>query len=197
MRMVQKAAAALTAALLCATLLAGCMAPSSSSSAAASSAPAASASSAPADSASSGGASDSASSAAASGAASGSLTAYSPDDVKKLLDEAAGYESDTAGGSLQSAIVAADLVRYAAEHDTPATVTDDAKAWADGLEDGKKETVRLNWPNIHKAAKDIIADPAGQGDLLNSAGVTDDFTKKDLSRAGDFIDALDAHIGKL
>ena len=67
----------------------------------------------------------------------------------------------------------------------------DAADWMAGLTADQKSLVALNWPGILSTAESIAADPAAEADLLDTAGITTDFTKVDLTGAADALKALD------
>lgn len=111
---------------------------------------------------------------------------------KEVLDGFISYGADTAGGSLKSARAAAALVVYLRDGDIPA---DAAADWRTGLSEEQEALLVLNWPDILANAKAICTDPAGQADLLASAGVDTDFTEMELDGVPEKLDVLDGVLG--
>ena len=189
-----KMMAAVAALALSATLLAGCASTGNTSSSASGSS--ASTATSEATSSSSMATADSASSATADSAPM-AATGYDSEKMKTVLNEFVSYEADTAGGSLKAAMAAADLTKYVAESGADATdkMTADVQSWKDALTDEQKTVLKMNWPMIRDTAKSLAEDAAGQKDLLESAGVTTDFSKMDMSKVTAAVTSLDSVLG--
>lgn len=187
----------LTAALL-AALLTGCGAASSTASSATSSTSASSSAAsgsestpATSDSAASAASSDAVSGAAATDTVSPTLLPYSADALHTALNELTAFDGGTAGTSLKSASAAGALVAFAAQSGkAPATLAADAQSWYDGLDEAQRTTADNNWAGVLSTARAIVEDPAQQAELLDNAGVAEDFTMMDLQNVGGWLDAL-------
>ena len=112
---------------------------------------------------------------------------------KEVLDGFVSYGADTAGGSLKSARAAAALVVYLRDDDITA---DTAADWRTGLSAEQEALLELNWPGILANAKAICEDPAGQADLLASAGVDTDFAAMELGDVPGKLNVLDGVLGE-
>lgn len=184
MRIVKPAALA-AAAVLCAALLTACTAASSSAAASPSPSPSmtpetsATASPAPGDAAATG----------ADAAAAG----YTAAGLNLVLDGCITYGDGTAGSSLKAAIAANDLVRYTAQYGKGHSeeIETDAEAWYNGLDDGQRSQMDANWPGVCNTARAITDAPENAEGLLQSAGVTTDFSGVDLDTAAACITVLD------
>lgn len=182
--------AAVAALSLSAALLAGCASSSSSSMAS---------STATSEAGSASSATSEAGSSSAAAASDAAAPGYDSAKVTALLDKTISYEADTAGGSLHAASAAADLVSYLSANgaDNSDKLVADAQTWMNGLSDEKKAVLKMNWPTIRDTAKSIATDAAGQADMLDSAGVTTDFTKMDLSKVTAAVESLDSVLGAM
>lgn len=98
-----------------------------------------------------------------------------------VLNGCIAYEVDSAGGSLKTAIAAADLVVFLAGDFVPDDLPGETDAWHQALDDDDRATMDANWPGVYRCAQDICADPAAQQGLLDDAGVTTDFSAMDLT----------------
>lgn len=180
----KKTLAILTALTLSAALLAGCSAGGSAkTSAAPSTTPSAAVTTAPETQTPS-------PAATATPAAS-----YSKDDLKAALDGCVSYEADSAGGSLKAASAAAALVTFSAQNasqDNLDAISADLNDWYSGLTDTEKTQLKANWSDLYTDAQNLVADPAGQADLLSDAGVTTDFSKMDLTNGISLCNMIDS-----
>jgi len=189
-------------AALCAAILAGCGNSGSSSSATSSSSTAASTEATGEEASSNGAASGSAPSDTASSGSTAPDTAavmepeYDPTDLLAAFDSGVGYEADTAGGSLKTAMAAAALVQVVAERGTPQDLETVASNWRDGLDETKRQVLTANWTSISEMARQIAKDPASQSGTLSTAGVTTDFSTMDLSKVSAALDTLDGVFGE-
>ncbi len=188
---------ALTAALaLCAALLAGCggkddadTQPSASPSAAPD------ASMAPDSGADPDGADPGTSARPDGTGAAGDSTGYDAAGLAGVLDGVIAPTASTAGGSLQTAMAAGDLVRFAAGATGAATLGADTQAWLDGLDDAGRQALMTNWAAVRDTARSIAADYEGQKGMLESAGVQFDFSTLDMSGVEAFLNTLDSVLG--
>lgn len=115
-------------------------------------------------------------------------TADTTDAQLAVLNGFVDFAADTAGGSLKTARAAADLVEYLSSADIDETTATD---WMAGLTQDQLALLELNWSDILYKAQNIVSDPAGQADLLASAGVSADFETMELSAVPDKLAALD------
>lgn len=109
-----------------------------------------------------------------------------------VLNGCIAYEVDSAGGSLKTAIAAADLVVYLAEEDVPADLGGETAAWQDSLDEGNRATLDANWPGVYACAEGICQDLDSQQGLLDDAGVTTDFAAMDLTEVPEQLDVMNA-----
>ena len=107
-----------------------------------------------------------------------------------VLNGCIAYEVDSAGGSLKTAIAAADLVVYLAEEDVPADLGGETAAWQQGLDESSQATLDANWPGVYACAEGICQDLDSQQGLLDDAGVTTDFSAMDLTEVPAQLDAM-------
>lgn len=98
-----------------------------------------------------------------------------------VLNGCIAYEVDSAGGSLKTAIAAADLVVFLAGDSVPDDLPGETDAWHQALSADDRTTMDANWPGVYRCAQDICTDPAAQQGLLDDAGVTTDFSAMDLT----------------
>lgn len=98
-----------------------------------------------------------------------------------VLNGCIAYEVDSAGGSLKTAIAAADLVVFLAGDLVPEDLAGETQAWQADLSTDDRATMDANWPGVYRCARDICDDPAAQQGLLDDAGVTTDFSAMDLT----------------
>ena len=112
-----------------------------------------------------------------------------------VLDSMTEYGPGEAGGSLKTAASSAALADWceenAAEAGQPA-MEQALKAWLDGVGADKAERFWLNWPGVDAQARAIIADPAAQKELLESAGTALGHTCYTLERYELFADVVTA-----
>ena len=109
-----------------------------------------------------------------------------------VLNGCIAYEVDSAGGSLKTAIAAADLVVYLAEEDVPADLGGETAAWQDSLDADSQATLDANWPGVYACAEGICQDLDSQQGLLDDAGVTTDFSAMDLTDVPEQLDVMNA-----
>lgn len=109
-----------------------------------------------------------------------------------VLNGCIAYEVDSAGGSLKTAIAAADLVVYLAEEDVPADLGGETAAWQDSLDEDNRATLDANWPGVYACAEGICQDLDSQQGLLDDAGVTTDFAAMDLTEVPEQLDVMNA-----
>lgn len=109
-----------------------------------------------------------------------------------VLNGCIAYEVDSAGGSLKTAIAAADLVVYLAEEDVPADLGGETAAWQDSLDEDSQATLDANWPGVYTCAEGICQDLDSQQGLLDDAGVTADFAAMDLTDVPEQLDVMNA-----
>ena len=109
-----------------------------------------------------------------------------------VLNGCIAYEVDSAGGSLKTAIAAADLVVYLAEEDVPADLGGETAAWQDSLDEDNRATLDANWPGVYACAEGICQDLDSQQGLLDDAGVTTDFSAMDLTEVPEQLDVMNA-----
>lgn len=109
-----------------------------------------------------------------------------------VLNGCIAYEVDSAGGSLKTAIAAADLVVYLAEEDVPADLGGETAAWQQSLDADSQATLDANWPGVYACAEGICQDLDSQQGLLDDAGVTTDFAAMDLTDVPEQLDVMNA-----
>lgn len=107
-----------------------------------------------------------------------------------VLNGCIAYEVDSAGGSLKTAIAAADLVVFLAGDLVPEDLPGETRTWQQGLSADDQSTMDANWPGVYRCAQDICADPAAQQGLLDDAGVTTDFSTMDLTDVPEQLDDM-------
>lgn len=107
-----------------------------------------------------------------------------------VLNGCIAYEVDSAGGSLKTAIAAADLVVYLAGDFVPEDLSGETAAWQQTLSSDDQATMDANWPRVYTCAQDICEDPAAQQGLLDDAGVTTDFGAMDLTAVPEQLDTM-------
>ena len=107
-----------------------------------------------------------------------------------VLNGCIAYEVDSAGGSLKTAIAAADLVVFLAGDFVPEDLAGETQAWQNALDADDQATMDANWPRVYSCARDICEDPAAQQGLLDDAGVTTDFGSMDLTEVPAQLDAM-------
>ncbi len=130
------------------------------------------------------------------GTAQASGTAYSAEGLRKALSGLLDVAPDAAGGSLQTAQAAAALVEFAADCGTEtATLGADAQAWLDALTDAEREQVKQTWAGVRDRARAIHDDYEGSKDILADAGITADFSKLDMSGVDAFLNTVDSILG--
>lgn len=128
--------------------------------------------------------------------AEASGTAYSAEGLNKALDGMLTVENGTAGGSLQTAQSAAALVEFAAACGADsATLGADTKAWLDSLTDSQREDLKETWKNVCERAHGICDDYDGSKGILADAGVTTDFSALDMSGVDAFLNTVNSVIG--
>ena len=109
-----------------------------------------------------------------------------------VLNGCIAYEVDSAGGSLKTAIAAADLVVYLAEEDVPADLGGETAAWQQSLDESSQATLDANWPGVYARAEGICQDLDSQQGLLDDAGVTTDIAAMDLTEVPEQLDVMNA-----
>lgn len=109
-----------------------------------------------------------------------------------VLNGCIAYEVDSAGGSLKTAIAAADLVVYLAGEDVPADLGGETAAWQQSLDENSQATLDANWPGVYACAEGICQDLDSQQGLLDDAGVTTDFAAMDLTDVPEQLDVMNA-----
>ena len=107
-----------------------------------------------------------------------------------VLNGCIAYEVDSAGGSLKTAIAAADLVVFLAGDSVPEDLSGETAAWQNALSGDDQSTMDANWPGVYTCAQGICEDPAAQQGLLDDAGVTTDFSAMDLEEVPAQLDAM-------
>lgn len=106
------------------------------------------------------------------------------------LNRCIAFEMDSAGGSLKTAVAASEMVVYLAGDFVPEDLDGETRAWQAGLSGEDQATLDANWPAVYRCARQICEDPAAQQDLLDSAGVTTDFTAMDLTGVPEDLDTI-------
>ena len=129
---------------------------------------------------------------AESAPASAATAETSGKSLTVVLNGCIAYEVDSAGGSLKTAIAAADLVVYLAEEDVPADLGGETAAWQDSLDADSQATLDANWPGVYACAEGICQDLDSQQGLLDDAGVTTDFAAMDLTEVPEQLDVMNA-----
>ena len=128
--------------------------------------------------------------------AQASGTAYSAEGLNRALDGILDVETGTAGGSLQTAQSAAALVEFAAACGADsATLGADTQAWLDGLTDSQREGLKETWKNVCERAHGICDDYDGNKGILADAGVNTDFSALDMSGVDAFLNTVNSVIG--
>ncbi len=122
------------------------------------------------------------------GGKAGSAAAYSGETTTAsaggygMLGSLVEFEADEAGGSMKATQAAAKLVEELSFSEVD---TESVAKWMNNLTDDQREKLALNWPVVLSQAENICADPAGQADLLASAGVTTNFAGMTLTDVPD------------
>lgn len=129
------------------------------------------------------------------GCAARTADAVKTQRLTAVLNGCIAYEVDSAGGSLKTAIAAADLVVFLAGDFVPDDLAGETLAWQQALDADDRATIDANWPGVYRQAQEICDDPAEQKDLLDSAGVTTDFSAMDLSAVPEQLDAMNQVLG--
>lgn len=99
-----------------------------------------------------------------------------------VLNQLVDFRADEMGGSMKVTRAAAALVEYLSFSDIEA---DTMNSWLSGLTNEQLTNLNANWSAILGEAESICADPAGQADLLASAGVTTNFAAMTLTEVPD------------
>lgn len=99
-----------------------------------------------------------------------------------MLGSLVEFEADEAGGSMKATQAAAKLVEDLSFSEVD---TESVAKWMNNLTDDQREKLAINWPVVLSQAESICADPAGQADMLASAGVTINFTGMTLTEVPD------------
>lgn len=115
------------------------------------------------------------------------LSSDAADEQRNVLNGFVDFAADTAGGSLKSARAAANLVEYLSYADIDSATSID---WMESLSQDQRDLLNINWSEILSNAQNIVSDPAGQADLLESAGVTTDFEGLVLTEVPDKLVSL-------
>lgn len=106
------------------------------------------------------------------------------------LNGCIAFEADSAGGSLKTAVAAADMVEYLAGDFVPQDLAGETTAWQAALSEEDSATMDANWPGVYRCAQDICTDLSSQQELLDTAGVTTDFAAMDLTEVPARLDAM-------
>lgn len=99
-----------------------------------------------------------------------------------VLNQLVDFSADEMGGSMKVARAAAALVEYLSFSDIE---VDTMNSWLSGLTNEQLTNLNANWSAVLSEAESICADPAGQADLLASAGVTTNFAAMTLTDVPD------------
>ena len=99
-----------------------------------------------------------------------------------MLGSLVEFEADEAGGSMKATQAAAKLVEDLSFSEVD---TESVAKWMNNLTDDQRKKLAINWPVVLSQAESICADPAGQADLLASAGVTTNFAAMTLTEVPD------------
>lgn len=119
-----------------------------------------------------------------------SAAPQSAQTLAAVLDGCIAFEADSAGGSLKTAVAASGLVVFLADG-PDADLPGETQAWQQDLTADEQQTLDANWPGVYRCAQELCADPAAQRDLLDTAGVTTDFTALDLTGVPQDLDTID------
>lgn len=123
-------------------------------------------------------------------------TAYSAEGLNKALDGILTVESGAAGGSLQTAQAASALVEFAATCGTDsATLGADTEAWLRGLNEAERAMLKENWAAVRDRARSISEDLDSNQGILADAGITTDFSVLDMSGTAAFLNTVDSILG--
>jgi hypothetical protein len=100
-------------------------------------------------------------------------TLTAPDEV---FDGLLTWGPGTAGCTLHSVICASEVLDWATQNQLAALEAEDISAalaaWYDGLDAYDQETLAETWPMVRDDAGELLADPDGMADLLETAGLT-------------------------
>lgn len=110
--------------------------------------------------------------------------------LTEALNGCIAYEADSAGGSLKTAVAAADMVVFLAGNFVPEDLEGETRAWQQALDDDDRATMDANWPGVYRQAQDLCKDPAAQKEMMDTAGVTTDFSAMDLTAVPDQLDTM-------
>lgn len=115
--------------------------------------------------------------------------------LSQALDPILDYGQGTAGGSLKNVSYAAGLLDWWEESQKNDPLADPAKEleeWYGGLSQEQKDTFWENWEYIRSHGQALTQDPSSLSDLMESAGVTKDYTglKDSYNTLFDAIDDL-------
>lgn len=115
--------------------------------------------------------------------------------LSQALDPILSYGQGTAGGSLKNVSYAAGLLDWWEEsqkNDPLADPTKELEEWYGGLTQEQKDTFWENWEYIRCHGQALTQDPSSLSDLMESAGVTKDYTglKDNYNTLFDAIDNL-------
>lgn len=99
--------------------------------------------------------------------------------LSQTLNSILEYGQDTAGGSLKNVTSAASLLDWWEESqkaDPLADPTDQLKEWYDGLSQEERDIFWENWEYIRSHGQALTQDPSSLQGLMESAGVSKDYT---------------------
>ena len=99
-----------------------------------------------------------------------------------VLNQLVDFSADEMGGSMKVTRAAAALVEYLSFSDIE---VDTMNTWLAGLTNDQLTALNTNWSAILSEAESICGDPAGQADLLASAGITTNFAGMTLTEVPD------------
>lgn len=105
-------------------------------------------------------------------------TAQTGRTLTDALGGTVGYGQDTAGVTLNNVAAATGLMDWynSPDRDPLADPRAELEQWYDSLDEDTRQRFHENWPGIREQAKSILDDPEGSKGLLESAGVTGDYS---------------------
>lgn len=123
-------------------------------------------------------------------------TAYSAEGLSEVLGGILTVEGGTAGGSLQTAQAAAALVEFASTCGADsATLGADTEAWLRGLNEAERAMLKENWAAVRDRARSISEDLDSNQGILADAGITTDLSALDMSGTAAFLNTVDSILG--
>lgn len=89
-----------------------------------------------------------------------------------------GYGQDTAGVTLNNVAAATGLMDWynSPDRDPLTDPRTELEQWYESLDEDTRQRFAENWPGIRDQAKSILEDPEGSKGLLESAGVTGEYS---------------------